>query len=97
MFEEWISDMEYYSYSITGLDGPFDFQEIEAPRMSMIYNRHRPPSSHLEISMKNLIDTTGNRTCGLPGCTAVPQPTASQLHGIFENITLNSVRRAKTD
>jgi hypothetical protein len=26
--------------------------------------------------MKNSSDTIGNRTCDLPACTAVPQPTA---------------------
>jgi hypothetical protein len=28
------------------------------------------------MSMKNSNDTIGNRTCGLPTCSAVPQPTA---------------------
>ena len=28
------------------------------------------------MSMKNSNDTIGNRTCDLPACSAVPQPTA---------------------
>jgi hypothetical protein len=28
------------------------------------------------MSMKNSSDTVGNRTCNLPACSAVPQPTA---------------------
>ena len=30
----------------------------------------------MSMSMKNSNDTIGNRTCDLPGCNTVPQPTA---------------------
>ena len=31
------------------------------------------------MSMKNSSDTIGNRTCALPVCSAVPQPTAPNV------------------
>jgi hypothetical protein len=38
------------------------------------------------MSMKNFIETIGNRTCDLPACSAVPQPTTPP-HALF--ITCN--------
>ena len=45
------------------------------------YQRLSRPQGHSAagriISMKNSNDTIGNRTCDLPACSAVPQPTAT--------------------
>ena len=93
------------SNPIIGLDRPWGFQEVEAPRFTD--NRHMkvvrlsalctgrlyPPGNIPGIhfcwrlsqpqgysaagrimSMKNSIDTIGNRTRDLPTCSAVPQP-----------------------
>jgi hypothetical protein len=44
------------------------------------YQRLNQPQGHSEarwiMSMKNSNDTIGNRTCDLPVCSTVPQPTA---------------------
>jgi hypothetical protein len=39
------------------------------------------------ISMKNCNDTIGNRTSGLPACSAVPQPTAPPRVPHLQNTT----------
>jgi hypothetical protein len=42
------------------------------------------------VSMKNSIDTIGNRTRGLRACSAVPQPTVSPAAcPFYDNIWLN--------
>ena len=43
------------------------------------------------MSMKNSNDTIGNRTCGLPACSTVPQPTAPPHtpRGRYKNLVIN--------
>ena len=40
------------------------------------------------VSMKNSNDAIRNRTCDLPACSAVPQPTASP-HALIDTCVLN--------
>jgi hypothetical protein len=51
------------------------------------------------MSMKNSNETIGNRTRDLPGCTAVPQPTApprSSLNsGVGRNVTVLDVKNGQ--
>ena len=93
--------------AIPGLDRPWAFQEVEAPRFQdsrhmnvvmlsalrtgRLYPPGNIPRTHFcqrlsplqghsatrrITSVKNSNDTIGNRTCDLPACSAVPQPTA---------------------
>jgi hypothetical protein len=41
------------------------------------------------ISIKNSHDTIGNRTCGLPACVALPQPTAPP-RALYSNKTITN-------
>ena len=41
------------------------------------------------MSMKNVNDTTGNRTRKLPACSAVPEPTAPRRAPLYARIPIN--------
>ena len=50
------------------------------------------------MSMKNSIDTIGNRTRDLPTCSAVPQPTAllRAPYSYFKKILIDNINKVSS-